>query len=116
MTKPERLSFIKRLCLSVKPFARPALAALPSEIREEVALAKAHDDDQSIIDVESEVIDISPELARTIEPKGKAYRVRLDDGILTPAERREVAAEVAARRKRYWLALPLPPLSRLLSA
>ncbi len=104
MTKPTRLSLIAILCRQMgRGSVRAPLAALPAEIREEVKLAKAHDDDESIVDVETVVHDVSPELAAVIEPSGRASRVRADDSILTPAERRQAALDLAAERRRWWL-------------
>ena len=98
---------IQNICeKKAKNFARPPVAALPSEVKEEITLAKVHDDDQSIVDPETEVSMISPELARIIKPGSR--RVKDDDGILTKAERKQLALEIAERRKKFWLALPLP--------
>ncbi len=104
MTKPARLSLIASICKRLgRGAVRPPVLALPSEVKEEVALASAHNDDQSIIDVDTDVQTISPELASVIEPSGKAHRIRTDDAILTPSERRQLAAEVQSERRKWWL-------------
>ncbi len=75
---------------------RPALYAAPSEVREEVALAKRHDDDESIIDVDVEVSVISPELAKAVAPAKR--HAREEEGCLNEVERESLARDLLAYR------------------
>lgn len=95
MTKPERLSLIERLC---RFSDRPALNALPSEIREEAALAAKHNDDQSIVDEDVITEGLSPELARALAPTKRTTHAKQDDLMLTAGERAQLAKDLANHR------------------
>lgn len=86
--KTNRLALIAALCGS-----NPApLNAAPSEVSEEVNLAKSHNDDASILDESANVELISPLLADRIESVNDKMGAESLD--LTPAERAEVGALV----------------------
>ncbi len=106
MTKPERLSFIANLCRKTRGTKVAVLSALPSEIREETALAKRHDDDQSILDEEVEVAIVSPALARMVKTKVRHLtpKQELDEEAqdhLTLREQGELARDLEAYRKTH---------------
>ena len=117
MNKSERYSFIAAFCRKAgrtQTIAVVAITALPSEIKEETVLASRHNDDQSIIDVDTNIEIISPELgAVSGEAKRLSYH-HAGEECLTIHERRQLANEVNEFRCQqkpsfnpcFWLWLP----------
>lgn len=94
------------------PIKRQIVAA-KSEVKEEVTLAKAHDDDQSTLDEGQNITLISPNLARMLKevPTVHAHHVPFEE-CLSPREHKQLAEELAIyranKRKQWWLAIITP--------
>lgn len=97
MTKPARLSLIAQIAKRLgKSYARPALMALPSEIKEETTLAAVHNDNESIVDEDTDLSNVSPQLAAILKPgSGRNTHVKQDEGRLSDGERGQLARDHA---------------------
>lgn len=64
-----------------------------TDVREETALAAVHNDDQSITDEDTDLSNVSPQLAAILKPGSKGRKAIHDDS-LTSDERAQLAREV----------------------
>ncbi len=92
----KQLARIAALCAG--GYSQHVISPRKEEVREEVKLAKTHDDDESILDVEVEVQIISPELARAVAPAKRLSHAKQDDGYLNDIEREMLARDLLAYR------------------
>lgn len=111
MNKQDRYNLIR--AISTKTVAVPLAPASKHDVKEEIALAKSHDDDNSIINSDEETPFASKAMVSSVE-KISRVREKDSDSILSKAEREQARRELEesrwARYRKFALALPMKPL------
>ena len=111
MTKSERYSFIAAFCRKAgktHTVAVVAIAALPSEVKEETGLAARHNDDESIIDVDANISIISADMEKATGEARRLEYHHAGEECLTAHERQLAKQDLMAYReeRRKWLLVP----------